>query len=223
MKTDYNKSNNHHENAKRNSFLETLYYFRILSIDGAMVRWFDGSYSHFRNILPRCEFELLPFQLISPLVHFASVDAFFRSQFLRHTMSQSHSISIHFCSFSFQNRSVSFVVSIFIRHCFISHYRFIFQNQFSMCTKLQHDVFNALRVRTFNSTAIDSDNFVVAQFSTYIIDTHQRCTILFSVDRLVYLAFASCGQKPNSNITHNCVAMVWRWCGIGTCIVATTK
>lgn len=56
-KNDYNKSNNHHENAKRNSFLQTLYYFRILSRDGSMLRCSvkcccDGFYSHFRIFLP---------------------------------------------------------------------------------------------------------------------------------------------------------------------------
>lgn len=113
----YNKSNNHHENAKRNSFLQTLYYFRILSIDASMLLdlpWFDSSNglrSHSRIFLPYLPLKLLPFQF--------SYSCSFFALFFIFSFHSNLSVLWFFGSFV---RCL-----IFILYCFISHYRFIFQ------------------------------------------------------------------------------------------------
>lgn len=58
----YNKSNNHQENSKRNSFLQTLYYFRILSIDGSYST--NASMVHVLIfVLSLCSLEIVCFRL----------------------------------------------------------------------------------------------------------------------------------------------------------------
>lgn len=129
---DYNKSNNHHENAKRNSFLQTLYYFRILSIDASMVRWFYNcngsiarwfvlSFSHHFVVfsLSWCHFILVI------RVHFSLF--IFRSLF-------SHSFHFSFEPFRSIVRCLIFIVLFLITVSFFS--------QFTMCTELQYDARN---------------------------------------------------------------------------------
>lgn len=126
---DYNKSNNHHENAKRNSFLQTLYYFRILSIDASMLRWFCNcndsiarwfvlSFSHHFVVfsLSWCHFILVI------RVHFSLF--IFRSPF-------SHSFHFSFEPFRSIVRCLIFIVLFLITVSFFS--------QFAMCTELQYD------------------------------------------------------------------------------------
>lgn len=146
-RSGYNKSNNHHENAKRNSFLQTLYYFRILSIDASMLldlQRFDSSNglcSHSRIFLPYLPLKLLPFQ-------FSYSCSFFAVFFI----------------FSFHsNLSVLWFFGSFVRSFVVSFLFFIvlflitvsFFSQFAVFAKLQHDALLKCAHIPLSTTAID--------------------------------------------------------------------
>lgn len=101
----------------------------------SMVRCFVFSFSHLSAALclSCCHFSLFRHSFIFPMLTLSLVRNF-RDIFCPYT----HSVCIRFCSFFISNRYVPFRsirCLIFIRHCFISHYRFIFQNQFSIVHK----------------------------------------------------------------------------------------